>query len=53
MPKILQDLQGENPKIFGYDYYNVIYSAAGLLALAMLMLYFTMDNPELKQMVMI
>ena len=53
LPKILEELKGENPKIFGYDYYNVIYSSAGCLTVVMAYMYIIIDNPELKRMVMI
>ena len=35
----LEELKGDDPKIWGIDYYTVIYSAAGLLSVIMLWLY--------------
>ena len=35
----LDDLKGDDPKIWGYDYYTIIYGSAGLLSLIMLFLY--------------
>ena len=49
----LEELKGDNPKIFGYDYYNVIYGSAATLSVMMLSLYFTIEDPAVKQMVMI
>ena len=53
MPGILEELKGDNPKICGIDYYNVIYGSAAALALVMFYLYIVVDDPELKQMVLI
>ena len=36
----------------GYDYYNLIYGATGLLCCVMLYLYFVVEDEELKNMVM-
>ena len=49
----LDDLKGDDPKIWGYDYYTIIYGSAGLLSLIMLFLYNVIQEPELKQMIMI
>ena len=35
----LKELQGDDPKIWGFDYYTVIYTSAGLLSAIMLWLY--------------
>ena len=45
-PTFLEDLKGDSPKIWGFDYYNVIYSAAAVLSLIMLGLYTVIDDPE-------
>ena len=47
MSNAIEDLKGDNPKIFGYDYYNVIYTTASLLACMMLVVYFTVDDEQL------
>ena len=52
-PNFIEQLKGDNPKIWGFDYYNVIYTAAGTLSLVMLYLYLVVEEPELKRMVMI
>ena len=49
----LDELKGDDPKIWGYDYYNVIYATAVMLSLVMLFLYTVFDDPELKKMVAI
>ena len=49
----LEALKGDNPKIFGYDYYNVIYGAAIALASTMGYLYLVMEDKELKRMVLV
>ena len=53
MPSVLEDLKGDNPKIYGIDYYNVIYGSAALLALIMFYLYIVIPDPEIKQMVLV
>ena len=51
--KFLEELQGDNPKIMGFDYYGVIYCATALLALAMGMVYFTAEDDAVKNMVLV
>lgn len=53
LPNMLEQLKGDNPKIFGFDYYKVIYAAAGALTFIMGLLYAVIDDKELKQMVLI
>ena len=49
----MDNLKGDNPKIWGIDYYTIIYGSAAMLALVMFYLYLVIDEPELKRMVMI
>jgi len=51
LPNALEQLKGDNPTIFGYDYYKFIYGAAGSLSVIMCFLYFNIENDELKKMV--
>ena len=53
MPSMLEDLKGDNPKMCGFDYYNVIYCATGFLVVIMAYLYFVLEDKEVKRMVMI
>ena len=53
LPGMLEDLKGNSPKIFGFDYYKVIYTAAGALSLVMLSLYIVIPDPEVKNLVML
>ena len=52
-PGFLEELKGDRPKIWGYDYYNVIYTASATLGLIMFYLYIVIDDEELKKMVLI
>ena len=38
--------------MWGYDYYNMIYTAAGVLTIVMGYLYFVVEDDELKGLVM-
>ena len=49
----LEDLKGDRPKLMGFDYYNVIYVTAFLLSISMVFVYFTIDDPKLKKMVLV
>ena len=40
MAEMLEDLRGDRPKLLGFDYYNVIYCTATLLAVSMAFVYF-------------
>ena len=53
MAEMLGDLKGDRPKILGFDYYNVIYVTGVLLSLSMLFVFFTIDDPQLKKMVLL
>ena len=53
MAEMLEDLKGGRPKILGFDYYNVIYVTGVLLSLSMLFVFFTIDDPQLKKMVLL
>ena len=53
MVEMLEDLKGDRPKILGFDYYNVIYVTGVLLSLSMLFVFFTIDDPQLKKMVLL
>ena len=53
MPSFLEQLKGENPKIWGFDYYHVIYFSATALYAIMLFLYLVVGDPEIKKMVLI
>ena len=47
-----EHLQDESPKMWGFDYYNIIYMASGVLVTVMSYLYFVVEDDELKNMVM-
>ena len=47
-----EHLQDESPKMWGFDYYNIIYMASGVLVTVMTYLYFVVEDDELKNMVM-
>ena len=49
----LEELKGDDPTIWGYDYYHVIYATAGFLAVIMLYLYFIIEDIAVRQMVML
>ena len=46
-PNFIEQLKGDNPKIMGFDYYNVIYCSGGTLFLVMMYLYLVVEEPEL------
>ena len=48
LPGPLEELKGENPTIWGFDYYNVIYATAASLAMIMAYLYTVIPDPEVK-----
>ena len=52
MTDMIEDLKGDNPKIFGYDYYNVIYATAWMLTGMMIVVYFTVDDEQLQKLVL-
>lgn len=39
MVEFIEQLKGDRPKIFGWDYYNIIYSSCFLLACSMIVVY--------------
>ena len=49
---VIEGLQGDRPKLFGLDYYNVIYTTAFALCCSMVFVYFQVDDPKLKKMVL-
>ena len=51
--KFLEELQGDNPKLMGFDYYNVITAATALLALCMSFVYITAEDDAVKHMVLV
>ena len=53
LPGMLEELRGDNPTIWGVDYYKIIYGSAGLLAVTMAYLYVVLEDPELKKMVLV
>ena len=53
MPNFLEELKGENPKIWGFDYYHVIYFSAAALFTIMVFLYIVIPDPEIRKMVLI
>lgn len=53
LPSMLEELKGDDPKIFGFDYYSVIYSTAGFLAVVMAYLYIILEDIELRKMLML
>ena len=44
MADALADLQGDRPKLLGFDYYNVIYCTAFLLSCSMVFVYFAIED---------
>ena len=50
--EVIEGLQGDRPKLFGLDYYNVIYCTAFALCCSMVFVYFAIDDPKLKKMVL-
>jgi len=46
MPTVLEELKGDNPKIFGMSYYGVIYTSSGFLAIVMAYLYMVLEDKE-------
>ena len=52
-PNFIEQLKGDNPKIFGIDYYSVIYASAGFLAVVMFYLYLITEDKEIQRMVLI
>ena len=53
MADMLEDLKGDRPKLLGFDYYNVIYMTSFCLCICMVFVYFTIDDPKLKKMVLV
>ena len=53
LPSMLEELKGTSPTIWGFDYYKVIYCAAGALSLVMLFLYVVIPDPEVQRLVMV
>ena len=51
--EMLEDLKGDRPKLLGFDYYNVIYCTAVFLMLSMVFVYFSVEDPKLKRMVLV
>ena len=47
-----EHLQGDRPKMWGFDYYNLIYTAAAVLCGVMGYLFFIVEDDEVKRMVM-
>ena len=45
-------LQGDNPLMWGFDYYTIIKCCSGVLAIVMTYLYFEVEDEELRNMVM-
>ena len=48
----LKNLQGDNPKLLGYDYFHVIYATATALCLSMAWVYYTVNDTVIKNMVL-
>ena len=48
LPAALEALKGDNPTIWGIDYYKVIYMAVIALCCTMLFLYTVFEDPALK-----
>ena len=49
----IEDLKGDRPKIFGFDYYRVIYVTCSALMVSMGFVYFTVENDEVAMMVLV
>merc|ERR1719464_2490390 len=52
MSDIIEDLKGDRPKLFGLDYYNMIYVTAFFLSVSMIFVYFSVEDPKLQKMVL-
>ena len=52
MSNAIEDLKGDNPKIMGFDYYNIIYAACAGLIGSMIVVYFIVDDPKVRGMVL-
>ena len=50
--EVIKGLEGDRPKLFGLDYYNIIYTTAVALCCSMVFVYFQVDDPKLKKMVL-
>lgn len=48
----IKNLSGNSPKLMGFDYFNVIYCTSVALILAMALVYFTVEDPMIKNMVL-
>lgn len=48
----LENLKGNSPKLMGYDYFNVIYTTAVALILAMIWVYLIVEDQTVKNMVL-
>ena len=46
LPGMLEELKGDNPTIWGFDYYKIIYCSAAVLAAVMFCLYMIIDDKE-------
>ena len=42
----------EKPTLMGYDYFKVIYFIAALLVAVMGWIYFVLDDPKLRRMIL-
>ena len=52
MVEHIENLKGDRPKIMGYDYYNIIYGSCVLLAMSMVVVFYIVDDPKVKKMVL-
>ena len=52
MVEALEALKGDNPKVMGFDYYNVIYVSCVGLVLCMGVVYMIVDDDKVRKMVL-
>ena len=49
---ILENFKADRPKIFGFDYFHVIYTACFLLCISMGVVYQIVDDHKIRRMVL-
>ena len=49
----IKNLQGDKPKLLGYDYFHVIYATATALCLSMAWVHYTVHDAVIKNMVLV
>lgn len=49
---VLENFRADRPKIFGCDYFHVIYGACFLLCISMAVVYQIVDDHKIRRMVL-